>query len=79
MIILFCVRPKFSIPSSSDNSSSYNSVILLKVLYSYNNADQFSINWMTYILMSIAGNEPDLILISEVVPKVHSLLQSGCS
>ena len=47
---------------------SYNPVSPLKVLYT--NADHF-FNKRDDLLMLIAGNEPDLILITEVLPKAH--------
>ena len=63
-----------SIPSFTDNSLSYNSVSPLKVLYT--NADQF-FNKRDDLLMLIAGNEPDLILITEVLPKAHFTCMSS--
>ena len=42
----------------------------LKILYT--NADQF-VNKRDDLLMLIAGNEPDIILINETIPKAQSL------
>jgi len=47
----------------------------LKVLYT--NADQF-FNRRDDLLMLITGNKPELILINEVLPKVHSTCMSSC-
>jgi len=43
----------------------------LKIFYT--NADQFTNKKDDDMLMSIAGKEPDIILISEVFPKVHNV------
>jgi len=50
--------------------NSYTTFENLKIFYT--NADQFT-SKKDYMLMSISGNEPDIILISEVLPKVHNV------
>ena len=54
--------------TNSITSAQTRSLDQLQILYT--NADQFT-NKRDDLVAFIAGNEPDLILITEVTPKVH--------
>ena len=67
-----------SLPGTINHSIDSEPFINLDQLqFFYTNADQF-INKHDDLVALIAGNEPDLILITEITPKVHCTTISKC-
>ena len=80
MVIVICVLPKFYpqylVPWTILVIVLRVIILLALLKVVYTNADQF-LNKRDDLLMLIAGNEPDLILITEVMPKAHSTCMSS--
>ena len=85
LVLMVGIRNLLDISLLNDLNSAYsarnsNTVTCNGLDILYTNADQFS-NKRDDLCMAISGSEPDIILISEILPKAHShtLTKAGLS